>query len=182
MLGRQLLTLTFAMSYIVIITRSPAIVFLLALLRSTCYSTLPVGLKIWDLFGHTGHSQWSVSVGNSYVASKAAATLSPTLIRILLQSPNWTKSRTVTMPTRISHFSHQIKRVLGSLELKNVTFFIHSHSRSFRSNYFDRSHIGFVFSTPKKSYHPGRAPLENHRDISYSIQYNAHYHQTPFEC
>ena len=112
------------MSYIVIITRSPVIMFLLTLLQSTHYSTLPVGLKLWDLFGHTGHSQWSVSVGNSYIASKAATTLSPTLIHMLLQLPNWTKSRTITMPTRILHFSHQIKRVLGSFEECNFFLYI----------------------------------------------------------
>ena len=127
-LGLQLLTLTFAMTYIVFITRSPVTVFQHALLPSMRYSTLLMGLKPWDLSGLTGHSQWSASVGNFYVASKAAVTHSPTLTPILPQSPNWTKSRTVIMPTRISHFSHQKKIVLGSLDLKNVIFFKHART------------------------------------------------------
>ena len=122
----------------------------LALSQSMHYSTLQVGLKQWALSGLTGRFRWSVSVGNFYVTSKAATTPLPTLIPILQQSPNWTKSRTVTMPTTILHFYHKRRKVLGSLDLKNVIFFNTCTLRSFGADDFDRSHFGTVFSKPKK--------------------------------
>jgi hypothetical protein len=68
------------------------------------YFTLPKELKQWDLSGLTGHSPWSYSVANFYVASKAANIHLPTLILTLQQLHNWIKSDTnKTGVTLIQH-------------------------------------------------------------------------------
>ena len=122
------------MIYIVFITRNPLTVFRHVPLPYTPYSTLPMESKQWDQCGLTGRSQWSGSVGNCCVASKAGVIHSQTLILISQRSRNWIKSKTDTRRTPNLHCSLKRKWTHGSLVLMNVR--VYKRSPSFSSDIF----------------------------------------------
>jgi hypothetical protein len=117
------------------------------------YFILLMESKQWDLSGLTEHSQWSDSVSNFYVASKAAGIHLPTLILTLQQSRNLIKLKTDTVPTTNWHCSLKRKGTLESLHLMNVSVTVHAQYFSSDEAWIDRSHIGTVLSTPKKAHH-----------------------------
>ena len=84
-----------------------------------------MGLKQWDQFGPTGHSQWSGSAENSYVASKADVIPLRTLIHILQQSRKSTRSKTDTMLIENCRFSLKRRVIRVSFRLQNVRVFAH---------------------------------------------------------
>lgn len=161
-------------------TRIPLTVFQHALSPSMLYFTLPMELKQWDLSGLTGLSQWSDSVVNFYVASKAAAILSPTSIPTLQLSHNLIKSKTDIMPTTNWRSSLKRKRTPESLLLMNVSVLFHAQPFSCVLIVSDRSHIGPVLPMPEKSHHSRGPSRENHQYIGYSLQHNLNYYQTSF--